>query len=224
MLLKVMAGALGASAGDFLVFLVAIYFPRSLEISSLVRSMRRHSIVAPTTLKGLSLPKLLVSTFLTPAASSTARTPPPAITPVPGAAGFIQTLPERYFATISCGMVSPTSGNLSRFFLACALPFWIEDWTSLALPRPEPTVPAPSPTTTKAENEKRLPPLTTLATRLSVTTVSLKPDSSRCWSLRGPPRPRCGPPRPPPRCCSWDGAWVGAGAGVAAATVVVFSA
>ena len=43
--------------------------------------------VARTTLTGLLLPNDLVSTSLMPAASTTARTPPPAITPVPGGVG-----------------------------------------------------------------------------------------------------------------------------------------
>src|SRR6185369_4046165 len=58
-----------------------------------------------------------------------------------------------------------------------------------------PTLPSPSPTTTSAVKLNRRPPLTTLATRLMVTT------RSRCgvfstWS-RGP-RPPSRPPRPRP--------------------------
>src|SRR6201989_1170969 len=44
--------------------------------------------------------------------------------------------------------------------------------TSLALPYQTPTTPFASPTTTSAVNEKRRPPLTTLATRLISTTRS----------------------------------------------------
>src|SRR5579875_2193151 len=44
--------------------------------------------------------------------------------------------------------------------------------TSLALPYPTPTTSRSSPTTTSAVNEKRRPPLTTLATRLISTTRS----------------------------------------------------
>src|SRR2546426_627795 len=55
----------------------------------------------------------------------------------------------------------------------------------------------PSPTTTKAAKEKRLPPLTTLATRLMVTTVSLKP-SLGGKSLPGPPKPLDPKPDRPP--------------------------
>ena len=70
-------------------------------MSSFVRRSLRASNVAPTMLKAFDEPRLLVRMFLTPAASRTARTPPPAMTPVPGVAGFIQTLAEPNFATIS---------------------------------------------------------------------------------------------------------------------------
>ena len=48
-----------------------------------------------------------------PAHSMTARTAPPAITPAPGAAGFISTLPAPCWPTISCGIVPPVSGMLT---------------------------------------------------------------------------------------------------------------
>ena len=43
-------------------------------------------------MRGVLLPNLLASTFLIPANSKTVRIDPPAITPVPGAAGRINTL------------------------------------------------------------------------------------------------------------------------------------
>src|SRR5688572_1869576 len=62
-----------------------------------------------------------------------------------------------------------------------------------------PTMPSPSPTTTRAVKLNRRPPLTTLATRLMVTT------RSRCGVFsamsrgpRPPSRPRPRPSRPPP--------------------------
>ena len=58
--------------------------PRSSATSSGVRRPRRPSIVALTRLIGFWVPMLLVSTSRMPPSSSTARTPPPAITPVPG--------------------------------------------------------------------------------------------------------------------------------------------
>ena len=63
-------------------------------------------------------------------------------------------------------------------FFAFSTPFFIAAGTSLALPMPQPTLPLPSPTTTSALKEKRRPPLTTLATRLMVTTFSRNSDSS----------------------------------------------
>jgi hypothetical protein len=60
---------------------------------------------------------------------------------------------------------------MSRF--ACSEAFWMAGGTSRALPVPYPTLPAPSPATTTAEKEKFFPPLTTLATRLMWTTVSV---------------------------------------------------
>src|SRR4051794_38676077 len=59
-----------------------------------------------------------------------------------------------------------------------------------------PTVPSPSPTITRAVKLKRRPPLTTLATRLIVTTFSMYCDFSAPRPLS---RPR--PPPPPRRCC-----------------------
>src|SRR5215510_7865237 len=108
-----------------------------------------------------------------PALSTTARTAPPAIRPVPSGAGLSSTLPEPNRPTTWCGIVVPLSGTLIRFFFAASMPFLIADGTSLALPTPKPTMPCPSPTTTRALKLRFLPPLTTLVTRLIDTTVSL---------------------------------------------------
>src|SRR5687768_17429979 len=108
-----------------------------------------------------------------PQLSTTARTAPPAIRPVPSGAGFSSTAPEPNLPTTWCGIVVPRSGTLIRFFLAASMPFLIADGTSLALPTPKPTMPCPSPTTTRALKLRFLPPLTTLVTRLIDTTVSL---------------------------------------------------
>src|SRR4029077_12122893 len=63
--------------------------------------------------------------------------------------------------------------TLTRFFFADSIPFRIACGTSLALPEPYPTTAADgSPTTTSAANERFLPPLTTLVTRLMATTWS----------------------------------------------------
>src|SRR5688572_22796235 len=108
-----------------------------------------------------------------PQLSTTARTAPPAIRPVPSGAGFSSTAPEPNLPTTWCGMVVPARGTLIRFFLAASMPFLIADGTSLALPTPNPTTPWPSPTTTSALKLRFLPPLTTFVTRLIDTTVSL---------------------------------------------------
>ena len=109
---------------------------------------------------------------LIPAASTTARTGPPAMTPVPGAAGFSSTRPAPSSPMTSCGIVEPIIGISTMFLLATSTPFWMAAGTSLALPWPTPTRPAPSPTTTSAVKLNRRPPLTTLATRLIETTRS----------------------------------------------------
>src|ERR1700755_922627 len=64
--------------------------PRSSATSSGVRSDSSPAIVALTRLIGFCEPRLLERMSWIPASSSTARTPPPAITPVPGAAGLEQ--------------------------------------------------------------------------------------------------------------------------------------
>ena len=69
-----------------------------------------------------------------PASSSTARTPPPAITPVPGEAGFSSTRPEPKMPVVWWVIVLPCLGTRNRSFLARSTPFWIASGTSLALP------------------------------------------------------------------------------------------
>src|SRR5207245_7439240 len=109
----------------------------------------------------------------TPAASRIGRTAPPAMTPVPGTAGFRKTRPAPKWPVISQGIVVSFNGTKIRSFLACSTAFRIASGTSWALPRPTPTWPRPSPTTTSAVNENRRPTLTTLATRLMDTTRSV---------------------------------------------------
>ena len=65
--------------------------PRSAAMTSADRSAVRHSIVARTTLIGLVEPCALLSRSRMPAASTTARTEPPAMTPVPALAGLSMT-------------------------------------------------------------------------------------------------------------------------------------
>src|SRR5262249_24108968 len=67
--------------------------PRRLAIVSGVRSSCSAANVARTMLCGLCEPMHLVSTLAMPASSTTARTPPPAMTPVPSDAGRSMTAP-----------------------------------------------------------------------------------------------------------------------------------
>src|SRR3990170_4399615 len=131
----------------------------------------------------LALPSDLVRMSLTPAISMTARTPPPAMRPVPGAAGFISTSAALNFACTTCGIVEPCMGTRTRFLRAMLAPLRIASGTSFALPMPAPTWPSRSPTTTTAVKLNRRPPLTTFATRLMKTTFSWS--SRPVGSIRG---------------------------------------
>src|SRR5262249_10340341 len=134
----------------------------------------KPSKAARTTLCGLVDPRTFVRTSRTPAACIPARTAPPAITPVPCEAGFISTRPDPKRPINSCGNVFSISGTRIRFFFAASTPFLIAKGTSRALPVPKPTCPASSPTTTRAANERFLPPFTTLVTRLIEISWSFK--------------------------------------------------
>src|SRR5918993_35624 len=123
---------------------------------------------------GLAEPIDLVSTFEMPADSTTARTAPPAMIPVPSGAGLSSTWPAPKRPSTGCGTVDPASGTRISDFFADSIPFLIADGTSFALPTPNPTTPCASPTTTRALKLRFLPPLTTLVTRLMLTTVSFR--------------------------------------------------
>src|ERR1700753_2757034 len=71
-----------------------ICLPRSAATSARSRNWVHASKGALITLCGFAVPRLLVSTFCTPAEVMTARTAPPAITPVPSGAGFSSTWPD----------------------------------------------------------------------------------------------------------------------------------
>src|SRR5690349_1618277 len=137
---------------------------RASSIGSFIRSSASN--VARTTLCGFVEPNTFVRTSCTPTACMTARTAPPAITPVPSDAGLTSTRPAPYLPINWCGSVLLISGTRIRFFFADSMPFLIARGTSRALPVPKPTCPPSSPTTTSAANERFLPPLTTLVTRL----------------------------------------------------------
>src|SRR5690606_34531782 len=180
--------------------------PRRAATDSGSSSLRSASTVACTMLIAFSEPSDLVSTSWIPAQSRTARTGPPAMTPVPGAAGRRKTPPAAASPGTVCGMVLWMRGTRKKFSFASSTPFAMAAGTSLALPQPTPTVPSPSPTTTRAVKLKRRPPLTTLATRLIATTRSrcgvLSADAlPRPPSRRLSRRPPSLPPDPPPRRC-----------------------
>src|SRR5712692_7758959 len=170
--------------------------PRSLATRRGVVRRFSPSIVARTMLCGLVEPRLLVRMSRTPAHSSTARTGPPAITPVPDAAGLRSTRPAPWWPIISWGIVPPVSGISTIWRRAASTALRTASLTSFAFPVAIPTRPCPSPTATSALNPKRRPPFTTLATRLIEITFSTRPSPSRC---RSPPSSRRGPPRPRPR-------------------------
>src|SRR3974390_3088866 len=79
--------------------------PRAAATSLRSRSLPSASKVALITLCGLVVPMDLVSTFCTPAEVMTARTAPPAITPVPSGAGFSITIPEPKRPRTACGIL-----------------------------------------------------------------------------------------------------------------------
>src|SRR4051795_1890459 len=144
--------------------------PRRAAISSGRCRSFNAATVACTMLIGLDEPSDLLSTSWMPAHSSTARTGPPAMTPVPGLAGLSRTTPAAFSPWIGCGMVPWMRGTWKKCFLASSTPLAIAAGPSLAMPYPTPTIPSPSPPITSAVNLKRRPPLTTLATRLIATT------------------------------------------------------
>jgi hypothetical protein len=80
-------------------------------------------MVALTTLQGLLDLRALVRISLMPAASTTARTGPPAITPVPGAAGLSSTLPAPYSADDLVRDRRAPERDLDKVFLGVLDPF-----------------------------------------------------------------------------------------------------
>ena len=69
-----------------------------------------------------------------PAHSSTARTGPPAMTPVPAEAGRSITTPAAASPCTGCGMVLPMRGTRKKFFFASSTPLLMAVGTSRALP------------------------------------------------------------------------------------------
>src|SRR5690606_20434825 len=110
----------------------------------------------------------------------------PAITPVPAPAGFSSTRAAPNSPITVWGMVPPTMGTSTKDFLALWMALRMASGISGALPWAAPTRPLRSPTTTRAVKLNRRPPLTTLATRLMVTTRSSNSLSSVSRRLANP--------------------------------------
>src|SRR5690606_6529299 len=108
--------------------------PRRAATASGSSSCLRASTVARTMLIALVEPSDLESTSCTPAHSSTARTGPPAITPVPGAAGHSGKTPAASRPWAGCTTGRWTRGTRKKFCFASWTPLEIAAGTSLALP------------------------------------------------------------------------------------------
>src|SRR5512135_403112 len=96
--------------------------PRRAAISSGRTRPRSAATGACTMLMGFDEPRDLDSTSEMPAHSRTARTGPPAMTPVPGLAGLSRTTPAESSPWIGCGMVAPIRGTLKKCFFASSTP------------------------------------------------------------------------------------------------------
>src|SRR3954451_20670902 len=94
----------------------------------------RASTVACTMLIWFDEPSDLLSTSWMPAHSRTARTGPPAVTPVPGDAGRSRTTPAAFSPWTGCGIVPWMRGTRKKLFFASSTPLAIAAGTSLALP------------------------------------------------------------------------------------------
>jgi hypothetical protein len=90
--------------------------------------------VAFAMLIGFVVPRLLARMSRMPASSSTARTPPPAMTPVPSLAGRRSTRAASERPRISWVIVVPCFGTVKRFFFASSTALVIASGTSRALP------------------------------------------------------------------------------------------
>src|SRR6056297_3592853 len=134
----------------------------------------RPSMVALTTLMGLLVPIHLARTLCTPTTSNTARMAPPAMMPVPSEAGCMYTLAAPCSPMVAYWSVFCLRATAFMFLRAASMAFWMAMGTSRALPRPMPTRPLPSPTTVSAVKPNWRPPLTTLATRLTLISFSRK--------------------------------------------------
>src|SRR5438876_948456 len=146
--------------------------PLVLATSSGVRRSSKAARVARAWLIGFRDPRDLVRMSLIPAASSTARTDPPAMTPVPSDAGRNSTFDALKYPMTSWGIVVLRSGISINCFFASSTAFRMASGTSAAFPSPTPARPCSSPTTTSAAKLNRFAPFVTFATRLIHTAFS----------------------------------------------------
>src|SRR5215218_7991135 len=108
--------------------------PRRAATASGRSSPCSAATVACTMLMGLDEPSDFDNTSWIPAHSRTARTGPPAMTPVPGDAGLSITTPAAFSPWMGWGIVPWMRGTLKKCFLASSTPLAIAAGTSLALP------------------------------------------------------------------------------------------
>ena len=94
-----------------------IDLPRAFATSSGRRSWRSACSAAFSMLIGFVVPSDFASTSRIPPSSSTARTPPPAITPVPGEAGRSSTRAASNRPSDSCVIVWPCFGDGEQVLL-----------------------------------------------------------------------------------------------------------
>ena len=87
-----------------------------------VLNWERATIAALALFRGVLLPNLLAKTFFIPANSKTVLIEPPAITPVPGAAGLISTFAAPSLPLDKVGIeLFGVKGTLTRCFLRLKL-------------------------------------------------------------------------------------------------------
>ena len=144
-----------------------------------MRSWRRPSMVALTTLLGFREPSCLVRMFLTPAGLQDGAHAAGGDDTGTGRGGLQQHAAGAEATDDLEGDRVASMGTLICAARAASPPLRMASAISLALPMATPTLPLPSPTVTMALKLKRRPPLTTLATRLMLITFS-------CMSLTNP--------------------------------------
>ena len=117
-------------------------------------------------------PRDLEIKFFTPVRPMIERTVPPAIIPVPGAAGFINTSAPVTLVRVSWQIVSPSMLKVIMVFLALEVALFTAVVTSLPLATPIPTLFLWLPIATRALNLILRPPATVRDTRSIAMVIS----------------------------------------------------